>query len=113
METIRALVFRHDPDRGGEPRYDEYVVEAAEETSVLVLLDRIQRELDPTLGFRAYCCGLQMCRSCLMKINRKKRLACITLVKPGEVVTIEPASFPERHIRDLVVSLEDGEPCEA
>lgn len=109
-QEITATVFRFDSQADGEPRYDEYRVGAAEEMSVLVLLDRIQREIDPTLGFRSYCCGLQMCRSCLMKIDGKKRLACITLVKPGDAVCIEPAAFPERHIRDLVVSLEDEEP---
>ncbi len=108
-EAITLVVFRYDPVLGGEPRYDEYRVRALEETSVLVLLNRIQQEIDPTLSFRSYCCGLQVCQSCLMKINRKKRLACIALVKPGEKVTVEPATFPEGHIKDLVVSIRDGE----
>lgn len=102
---IRARVFRFNPETGGEPRFDTYDVEAPAEVSVLVLLTRIQAELDPTLGFRCYCCGLQLCRSCLMKIDGKKRLACLTVVKPGDEVTIEPPSFPERHVRDLVAAL--------
>jgi fumarate reductase (CoM/CoB) subunit B len=108
-QSIKVVVFRYDPAAGDPPRYDEFRVDAGEEMSVLLLLDKIQKEIDPTLGFRAYCCGLQMCRSCLVKINRKNRLACITLVKPGEEVLVEPATFSEKHIRDLVVSADYGE----
>ncbi len=108
-QSIKVVVYRYDPEVGDPPRYDEFRVETAGEMSVLLLLDKIQKEIDPTLGFRAYCCGLQMCRSCLLKINRKNRLACITLVKPGEEVIVEPATFSKNHIRDLVVSAEDGE----
>jgi succinate dehydrogenase/fumarate reductase-like Fe-S protein len=106
-QEITALVFRFDPDQDKEPRFDEYRLRAEEEVSVLVLLNRIQQEIDHTLSFRSYCCGLQMCGSCLMKINQKKRFACITLVRPGERVAIEPASYPEGHIKDLVVKMED------
>lgn len=104
---ITASVFRYDPERDSEPRHEEYRVETDTEMSVLVLLDRIQKNIDPTLSFRSYCCGLQMCRSCLMKINGKKNFACITVVKPGEKVVVEPASFPSLHVKDLVVALAD------
>ena len=102
-DAITALIFRYDPDHDTEPRYQEYRVPVDAETSVLVLLNRIQLEMDNTLSFRSFCCGLQMCGSCLMRINHKKKLACLTLVKPGEKVTLEPASYPQGHIRDLVV----------
>jgi len=104
---ITAKVFRYDPDTDRAPYFKEYKVGADEEMSVLVLLDRIQKEIDQTLSFRSYCCGLQMCRSCLMKINDKKRFACVTLVSPGEETVIEPASYPDRHIKDLVVETGD------
>lgn len=104
-DYITAVVFRYDQERDAEPHYQEYQVEMKEEISVLVLLDRIQKEIDETLSFRSYCCGLQMCRSCLMKINQKKQFACITLVKPGERITIEPLSFPDKHVKDLVVQI--------
>ncbi len=102
-DSIKARVFRFDPEQHTEPYYDEYLVASDEPSSVLVLLDRIQKGTDPTLAFRSYCCGLQMCRSCLMKINAKKRYACLTLVGPGDEVVIEPLSFPELHVKDLVV----------
>jgi succinate dehydrogenase / fumarate reductase, iron-sulfur subunit len=106
-DTVTAVVFRYDPDLDEQPRYQEYHVRVEEETSVLVLLNRIQRELDETLSFRSFCCGLQLCRSCLMRINGKRRFACITLVKPGEKVTVDPLTFPEAHIKDLVVEMSD------
>jgi len=102
---ITAIVFRYDPERDEKPYYDEYRVEVEEEISVLILLNRIHNEIDPTLSFRSFCCGLQMCRSCLLKINHKKRFACMTPVKPGEKVTIEPALYPDGHVKDLVSKL--------
>jgi len=108
-DPVTALVFRYDPDQDTEPRYQEYRVVVEEETSVLVLLNRIQREMDETLSFRSFCCGLQMCGSCLMKIDRKKKYACLTLVKPGEKVTVEPLTFPDGHIKDLVTRVTEKE----
>ncbi|MBW1736652.1 MAG: hypothetical protein JRJ69_03610 [Deltaproteobacteria bacterium] len=106
-DTIKANVFRYDPETDREPYFEKYNVVAEEKTAVLVLLDRIQKEIDPTLSFRSYCCGLQMCRSCLMKINHKKSYACLTLVEPGEDVTIEPLSYPDGHIKDLIVKIKE------
>jgi succinate dehydrogenase/fumarate reductase-like Fe-S protein len=100
---VKARVFRFDPEKDAEPYYVEYRLETDREVSVLVLLNRIQTELDQTLSYRSYCCGLQMCQSCLMKINHKKAFACLTLAKPGEDVVIEPATYPESHTKDLVV----------
>ena len=108
-DTITARVFRYDPDRDKAPRYQEYQVQVKEETSVLVLLHRIQQETDPTLSFRSYCCGLQMCRSCLMRIDGKRRFACITIVKPGERITVDPLTFPGGHVKDLVTQITEEE----
>jgi succinate dehydrogenase/fumarate reductase-like Fe-S protein len=104
-DTITARVFRYDPDHDSEPRYQEYRVPVEEETSVLVLLNRIQKGVDQTLSFRSFCCGLQMCGSCVMKIDHKKKYACLTLVKPGEKVTVEPLTYPDGHIKDLVTQM--------
>ena len=106
---ITVVVFRFDPDKDAQPYYVEYHVEADRELPVLVLLNRIQNEIDQTLSFRSYCCGLQMCQSCLVKVNQKKQFACLTLAKPGEKVTIDPATYPDFHIKDLVVKFSEGE----
>jgi succinate dehydrogenase/fumarate reductase-like Fe-S protein len=66
-DTITAMVFRYDPDCDSKPRYQEYCVPVEEEISVLVLITRIQQEMDETLSFRSFCCGLQMCRSPLIR----------------------------------------------
>jgi succinate dehydrogenase / fumarate reductase, iron-sulfur subunit len=108
-DQVTLRVFRFDPDCDEKPRYQEYTVPVEEELSALVLLNRIQQEIDPTLSFRSYCCGLQMCRSCLMRIDGKRRFACITLVKPGAALTVDPLTFPEGHIKDLVVEIADAE----
>jgi succinate dehydrogenase/fumarate reductase-like Fe-S protein len=100
LATLR--VFRFDPDRDREPHFDEFKFAVQEPVPVLVALSRIQKEQDPTLGFRDYSCGLQLCESCLLKINGKKQFACHELVRGGETLTLEPLYFPERHVRDLV-----------
>ena len=105
MNPVRALVFRFDPDKDEKPCYVEYAVNITEETYVIVLLDRIQREMDATLSFRSYCCGLQTCGSCRVRINKVKSFACLTVVKPGDEVVIDPLTFPEDHIKDLVVEV--------
>jgi succinate dehydrogenase/fumarate reductase-like Fe-S protein len=46
-----------------------------------------------------------MCRSCLIKIDHVNKFACLTLVKPGDEVIIEPLTYPNAHIKDLVVKL--------
>jgi succinate dehydrogenase / fumarate reductase iron-sulfur subunit len=102
-DAVTLRIFRYDPDRDREPWYQEYRVPVEDDTSVLVLLNRIQVEMDETLSFRSYCCGLQMCGSCVMKMDGKKRYACLTLLKPGQKVTLEPASFPSAHVKDLVI----------
>lgn len=106
-ESVRAKIFRFDPERDQKPRFQEYSVSADDGMTVLMLLDRIYREQDNTLSFRHYCCGLQMCRSCLMKINHKRKFACLTSVSPGEEVILEPLSFPDQHVKDLVVQTKE------
>ncbi len=78
--TATFRVFRFDPDTDRSPRFDQYEVSFGDPVSVLVLLSRIQKEQDRTLALRDYSCGLQLCGSCLMKINGKKKFACHELV---------------------------------
>ncbi len=103
MNSIVARIFRFNPEKDTQPYFQEYRVQSEEKMSVLVLLKNIQEEFDETLSFRSYCCGLQTCQSCLMKINHVKKFACLTLVKPGDEVVLEPLTYPELHIKDLVV----------
>jgi succinate dehydrogenase/fumarate reductase-like Fe-S protein len=100
--VVTAVVFRFDPALDAMPRYREYRLPVLGSINVLRLLSRIHDELDPTLSVRDYCCGLQLCRSCVLKIDHVRRVSCHTLVAPGETVRIEPLEFPERHVKDLV-----------
>ena len=104
---IKVNIFRYDPDTDEDPIFKSYRVKAPEEVSVLVILDRIQKEQDQTLSFRSYCCGLQNCQSCRMKINQKPLFACLTIIKPGAEITVEPLSFPDQHVKDLVVDAKE------
>jgi succinate dehydrogenase / fumarate reductase, iron-sulfur subunit len=51
--TRIVKVFRYDPEKGGEGSYDRHELKIEDEkvTTVLDLLIRIQKEIDPTLAF--------------------------------------------------------------
>lgn len=103
--TVPFDVYRHDPARGGEPRYQHYELQLAPHTPVLTGLLRIRDELDPTLTLR-YSCRSAICGSCAMLVNSKSRLACHTPVGPevaehGRIVVDPMRNQPI--LRDLVV----------
>ena len=103
-EHVTAVVFRYDPGVDEAPYYQEYRVPVLGPLVVLRLLSRIHNEIDPTLSIRDYCCGLQLCRSCVLRVNERKRVSCHALIAPGDRVVIEPVRFPEGHLKDLVGS---------
>jgi succinate dehydrogenase / fumarate reductase, iron-sulfur subunit len=98
-------VYRYDPGRDAEPRYQRYTLDLTPHTPVLTALLRIRAEVDPTLTLR-YSCRSAICGSCSMQINSKSRLACETHVGPelerhGRIV-VEPMRN-QSVLRDLVV----------
>ena len=98
-------VFRFDPARQAQPRYQRYTLELAPHTPVLTALLRIRAEIDPSLTLR-YSCRSAICGSCAMQINSKSRLACQTPIGPeverhGRVVVEPMRNQPV--LRDLVV----------
>ncbi len=86
-----------------KPRYQEYVVEADADTSVLDALEKAWLG-DNTLVFE-HACHHGVCGACGMVINGVERLACITRlgdVAVGNTVVVEPLrGFPV--ISDLAV----------
>jgi len=101
-------VFRYDPTRQEESRFDRFEIGIEDEslTTILDLLLKIQKEQDPTLSFR-YACRISMCGSCAMVINGRERLACKTVVADlkEKEITIRPLNhFPV--IKDLVVNMD-------
>lgn len=71
---------------------------------VLDLLLAIQREQDPTIGFR-FSCRVAMCGTCTVRLNGRAVLACQTRVEPDcTAVRLDPlAGLPV--VRDLVVDM--------
>ncbi len=102
---VRLKVFRFDPEKDGDPYYQDYEVQAEPTDRLLDCLNRIRWEQDPTLAFRMSC-GHGVCGSDGMRINGVCGLACQKLVESfGLEVRVEPLPvFPV--IKDLVVDLE-------
>ena len=98
-------VYRHDPTKGGAPRYQRYSLDLPPHTPVLTALLRIRADVDPSLSLR-YSCRSAICGSCAMQINSKSRLACETPIGPeiarhGRIVVEPMRNQPV--LRDLVV----------
>lgn len=72
---------------------------------VLDLLLAIQREHDPSIGFR-YSCRVAMCNVCGVRVDGEPMLACQVPLNPErDEVRIEPIEdYPVA--RDLVVELD-------
>ncbi len=99
-------VFRYDPSRDREGRFQTYKVPLVKGLTVLDALIYIKENLDPTLSMR-YSCRMASCGSCGMTINGLPRLACYTQVRElnSKVVVVEPlANFPK--LRDLATDFD-------
>jgi succinate dehydrogenase / fumarate reductase iron-sulfur subunit/fumarate reductase iron-sulfur subunit len=95
--TLTVDIRRSSP--GSRTQFD---VEAHDPVTVLDLLSRIQREQDPSLGFR-YSCRVAMCGTCALGVDGRSTLACRSVIPPGvNEVSIAPlAGLPV--VRDLIV----------
>ncbi|KYZ78024.1 ferredoxin [Anaerosporomusa subterranea] len=98
--SIFVKVFRFEPDKAAG-WFQDYVVESAEPLSVMALLAKIH-EVEPAFACRTSTCFKGKCGSCLVRVNGQDVLGCVTLVKPGEAVVVEPHS-KFKLIRDVVV----------
>src|SRR5438552_13807686 len=93
-------VYRHDPDTGGKPTFQPYLLELPEDATVLDGLIKIREELDGTLAFRASC-NRGFCGECTLRINRRGPLACMTRVATathhGRELPVEPTHHERMH----------------
>ena len=105
--SIIAKVLRFEPGKDAEPRFEEFVIATGEPLSVMAILTKVHA-IDPSFACRASTCFKGRCGSCLVRVNGKDVLGCITLVKPGEAITVEPHSG-FKPIRDVVVDF--SQPC--
>ena len=104
--NVTFRVFRFDPTREAEPRFQEYILQAEPTEKVLDCINRIRWEQDASLAFRMSCAH-GICGSDGMHINGVCALACQRLVKdyPEGLITIEP--LPNfRVLKDLIVDLD-------
>ncbi len=104
---MKFKIFRYDPGKDYEPRYQSYEIEADPKERILDCLNRIRAEKDPTLSYRMSC-GHGVCGSDGVRINGKSSLACQKLVKDfreNEEVLIEPLQV-FRVVKDLVVDMD-------
>ncbi|MEW6442673.1 MAG: succinate dehydrogenase iron-sulfur subunit [bacterium] len=105
MERV-FKIFRFDPDKEREPRYQEYRLEAEPTEKILDCLNRIRWEQDPSLALRMSCAH-GVCGSDGMRINGFCTLACQRLVREyaEDPILIEP--LPNfRVLKDLIVDLD-------
>ena len=103
-QSIILNVHRSDPATGEAGRYQEYNIASSEPLSVMMLL-AMAHEIDPGLACRTSTCFKGKCGSCLVRVNGKDVLGCVTLINPGESITVEPCS-KFKVIRDVAVDFE-------
>ena len=98
-EKVKITVLRSTDGIPGS-QYEDYEIPFTEEMTVLQALEYIHCNLDASLGFKRYCCGVQYCGSCLMMINGHAAHACLTKLERREYL-LEPLKGFQVH-RDLI-----------
>lgn len=103
-QQVQFKVLRYKQGQAA-PTYQTFDVSVNEDTTVLVALQDIRRDQDPTLILR-HSCHHASCGTCGMKINGQEQLACVVKVLELETstVVVEPLdNLPL--ISDLVVDM--------
>ncbi len=99
QKIIKLKCFRYDPQKDKEHYYKTYEIPLNGAMSVQDCLIYIRENIDPSIAFFINC-RLGFCRRCLVKVNGKSCLACLTEVK-GDII-VEPV-LKNKVIRDLWV----------
>jgi succinate dehydrogenase/fumarate reductase-like Fe-S protein len=101
IKHVAITIYRYTAGIENEPRYQTYKVSVKGKMTILQALEYIYEEMDPTLGFRQYCCGVQYCNSCRMLVDGHSAHACLKLIEKEEYL-LEPLQGYEI-IKDLIV----------
>jgi fumarate reductase iron-sulfur subunit len=102
-KPVTVNVLRYDPDKGEGPYWQSYEVPRRRATRVLDVLEYIQDELDPTLGYRRHICRNLSCRSCFVEVDGHSRMTCQSVIRQDtDVIRLEPMS-DFAVVRDLIV----------
>ena len=97
QKIIKVKCFKYDSSADKAPYYETYEVPLNGAMSVQDCLLYIRDNLDSSLAFFVNC-RLGFCRRCLVRVNGKSCLACLTEVN-GDF-TVEPV-LKDKVIRDL------------
>jgi len=97
--NVKCDVYRFDPGSDAEGRYETYVLDAEPTETVLDILIRIYRDVQPALSFR-FACGVVKCGECAVAVNDTPCLACERAIGPDMKIGPLPG-LPL--IKDLVI----------
>jgi succinate dehydrogenase/fumarate reductase-like Fe-S protein len=98
MQRIKVRILRGDSPDGEDAYWAQYDVPFSPGRSVTGTLWLVNELHDGSLAYRVSC-HRGICASCIMRINGKQRLACVTEVT-GDI-QLEPAMGTV--IKDLVI----------
>ncbi|WP_028784376.1 2Fe-2S iron-sulfur cluster-binding protein [Thalassobacillus devorans] len=85
-----------------EMRTDQFEIDLRSGMTVLEAVDAIYFYHDPSLAYR-YSCRTGLCTTCMMLINGKPGLSCMTIAEPGEDGILHLAPLPRgKNIKDLI-----------
>lgn len=101
INNVSITIYRYTADGKSKPRYDTYKIPIIGKTTILQALQYIYEEIDPTVGFRQYCCGVQYCNSCRILVDGHPVHACLKVIEK-EAYLLEPLKGYEI-IKDLIV----------
>lgn len=101
-ERATVKIFRFDPSKDKEPRYQEYKNIPYVGRSVLDILRYIYEECDQSLALRRLCTK-GYCGGCAMCVNGEPVLACQKLATKEMVIEPHPKF---KVIRDLAVDFD-------
>ena len=104
-EKVKITVLRSTGGTLGQ--YVDYEIPLEQEMTILQALEYIHCNLDASLGFKRYCCGVQYCGSCLMMINGHAAHACLTKLERREYLLEPLKGF--RVLRDLIIGEKLGQ----
>jgi succinate dehydrogenase/fumarate reductase-like Fe-S protein len=93
-------IFRFDPSKDQEPRYETYEGPLVPKMNVMEVLRYVYETYD-NIAFRVSCGGGSACGICRIKINGNIGLACTT--PATENMILEPVD-KDKVFRDLIVN---------
>ncbi len=103
-KEITLSIYRFDPSRDKEGKFQDFKVPVTEGMVVLDAVHYVENNLDPTVAVR-WNCKAARCGSCAAEIDNKPSLLCKTRVDSlGDTIKVSPMkAFPI--VKDLVTDV--------